>query len=337
MKILDAKITISSLAWSHSKLLLAILTTNNQIQIWDIEKDLEIFKQEQIAREIYWSKDDSALYIQKEKYFISLDLEKGEGIDLNFRMSEYKFSFFNNDKLAIGFVSNQVVLYEKMDSGYEVKTRLETEEKILTYAINEKKKIIAIAEFGQDVQIYDYNLKKAIDPFTSHTLFNEYATLQWDLEGNSLYIGDFYGNLIQYNINTQKILFQTIVYDEMKYDDVGYDEDKAVIYFEGKGFFCDKLSDFGDPSDAELTKAAIENNSGETPLAIEFNPLGGYYAISQSWDKLMIFSYPQNKLLKEIKDFPDCFMKLSWSSNGEYLAGMLQDDSLYLWNLRDLI
>ena len=70
-------------------------------------------------------------------------------------------------------------------------------------------------------------------------------------------------------------------------------------------------------------------------LNLEFSPDGKTLAVATKNKVVQIFSYPDLKLVQELKGHTDWVWSIAYSPDGKWLASASEDDSIRLWNVEN--
>lgn len=334
LKIQKPKTEVLHLQWSHVDSLLAFSDLKDKgLYVWDISKKREIFDFafQNPIKIIYWALNDKVLFCSDSYNIYQVNLETLEILKMKLVPSLRDFAFFNSHKAMIGIDSDTLYLLETFDTEWKIKRKFQLECDIHAFCFNQKRKIVA-CYYPNNIEIYNMNLE--LETKLSNKIFNV-EVLEWNPEGTSLYIGDYYGNIIQWEINKHDITFKEKFIDMDKYTDIYYDPSEATLYFKDDQWFPQSLDHYYDPKFEYLLEECINRNFGEPIHDIKFHPFGNYYAIAPNLNRIFLFQYPENKKINEINEFNTFLEGIAWSSNGKYIATSSHNGHIYVWKFKE--
>lgn len=336
LKIEKPNMDLSCLQWSINKNLLAFSDSYEPIlSIWDIEKKNQLFEfkfQEPIIF-FQWFKNNLELICSDSSHIYQVKLKSSEIIKMNSIPPLINFSFSEKDNIAIGINSSTLYVFNTSNSQWKLAKELQLDDTIELFSFNQRRKIAA-CYYRNNIKLFDINLElKESFPNQIFDLF----VIEWDSIGNSLFFGDYYANVIQWEIDKNEIIHKEKFIDKTRYNDYYYDSSEATLYFEGDKWFPKSLEHYYDPKLESLIDECINHNFGEPIHDIKFHPSGKYYAIAPNQNKIYLLGYPENSVISEISKLKDKTNKVVWNSDGKYLAVYEHKNHINTYKLKNIL
>lgn len=336
LKIEKENMDVLHLQWSYKNNLLAFSDFKDKmLSIWDISKKKKVidFIFQNPINIFRWAFDDQYLFCSESSHIYRVNLKNSEVLEMDLIPQLTNFAFFNSDKAIIGIDSDTLYLIDTSSSNWRVTRKLQLEYNINAFCFNQKRKIVA-CYYPDNIEVYNMNLE--LEKRLSNEIFGV-TILEWDLEGNSLYIGDYYGNVVQWEINRNEIGYKEKFIDMDKYNDIYYDSSEATLYFNGDKWFPQSLDHYYDPKFEYLLDECINHNYGEPIHDIKFHPLDDYFTITPNLDIISILKYPENRKINEITELKVNSDKIAYSNDGKYIAVSSHKGSIHIWNFKKLL